>query len=269
MLARSTPYLDRRPDPADPLRLFCFHHAGGGAASFTGWREALGPAVAVFPVQLPGRERRAGEARITDMARLVDELDRQVGPWLDRPYAFYGHSLGALVGYALAQRRLARGNPAPVRLIAGAYPGPALAAPLSAVPELDDETLATLLVDIGGMSEVVRRYPEWTAAAIALLRDDLRICHSYRAPGTDRPLPCPIDVCTGLSDPLVSRADADAWAAHTTDRCAVHVLPGGHLFLTESRERLLRIVRGLLSGSAVLAAPLAEPTDATGASAGG
>lgn len=247
MMARSTLYLDRRPDPADELRLFCFHHAGGGASSFAGWREALEPAIAVFPVQLPGRERRASESRITDLTRLINELDKQVGPWLDRPYAFYGHSLGALIGYALAQRRLARGNPAPVRLIAGAYPGPALPAPLSAVPGLDDETLAALLVDIGGMSEVVRRYPEWTAAAIALLRDDLRICHSYRASASDHPLPCPVDVCTGISDPLVSRADADAWAAHTTAHCGVHVLPGGHLFVTECREHLLRMVADLLS----------------------
>lgn len=269
MPAKGTPYLDRRPDPADRLRLFCFHHAGGGAASFTGWREALGPAVAVYPVQLPGRERRAGEARITDITRLVDELDRQVGPWLDRPYAFYGHSLGALAGYALAQRRLARGHPAPARLIAGAYPGPALAAPLSAVPELDDETLAALLVDIGGMSEIVRRYPEWAAAAIALLRDDLKICHSYRAPAVDRRVPCPIDVCTGVSDPLVSRADAAAWAAHTTGPCEVHVLPGGHLFLMESRERLLSVVGGLLSGPAVLTAPARGPGGATEGGAGG
>jgi surfactin synthase thioesterase subunit len=248
---RSTPYLDRRPDPADELRLFCFHHAGGGAASFSGWQQALEPHVSVYPVQLPGRERRAGEARITDLGELIDDLNRQVGPWLDRPYAFYGHSLGALTSYVLAQRRLADGNPAPVRLIAGAYPGPALSAPLRGTSELDDEAVGALLVEIGGMSPIVRRYPEWSAAAIALLRDDLRICHSYRPPANDRPLPCPIDVCTGDSDPLISRADADAWTAHTTADCEVHVLPGGHLFLVESREHLLGVVASLLPGAAV------------------
>jgi surfactin synthase thioesterase subunit len=247
MTANGTRYLDRRPDPADGLRLFCFHHAGGGVASFAGWREALEPAVTVFPVQLPGRERRASERRITDLGTLVDQLDEQIGSWLNLPYAFFGHSMGALIGYALAQRRVARGHQAPVRLIAGAFPSPSLGAPLGHVANLDDDSVAALLERIGGMSEITRRYPLWTAAAVTLFRDDLRICHSYRPPAGDRPLPCPVDVCIGAADPLVSRADAEAWAANTMTGCQVHQFPGGHLFLTESRDQLLSVVRKVLA----------------------
>lgn len=245
--AARTRYLDREPGPAGESRLFCFHHAGGGASVFTGWPDALAPAVAVYPVQLPGREGRVAEPRIRELAVLVDELNDQLDFALTGQFAFYGHSMGALVAYALTQRRLALGRSLPAVLAVGAFPGPLLRAPLADVPDLSDERLADLLVAVGGMSETVRRYPAWTAAAITLLRDDLVLCHGSRPPGPD-PLPVPIRAFTGAGDPLMSRADAAAWAAHTTAGFQLDVVPGGHLFLRESPDRLLASLAATLAG---------------------
>ena len=241
-----TDWLDIAPHPADRLRLFCFHHAGGGASAFRGWRDALGPDIAVYPVQLPGREARIREPRITDLATAIAALDEAIGPWLEAPYALYGHSMGALLAYTLAGHRLARGARLPVRLLVGAFPGPPLRAPLAGVPELTDEQLADLLVRIGGMSETVRRYPDWTAAAVALLRDDLGICHGPR-PQAPPALPVPIDVFAGRDDPLVSTVDIESWAAHSTVGVRTRVLPGGHFFVHDNRTELLGLIRSVLS----------------------
>src|SRR5262249_32070036 len=92
-----TAYLPYPVDERAGTGLFCFHHAGGTASAFRTWRGELGPAVAVLPVQLPGRERRAAEPRFTQMAALVADLDRHLDGMLDPPYAFYGHSMGAIV----------------------------------------------------------------------------------------------------------------------------------------------------------------------------
>jgi pimeloyl-ACP methyl ester carboxylesterase len=104
-----TPYLISQPSEEPRLRLFCFHHAGGGASIFSGWPSVLGRLADVLPVQLPGRERRIREPRITDRAILVDELEHHLGPYLRRPYVFYGHSMGGLIAYDLAQQLLAPG----------------------------------------------------------------------------------------------------------------------------------------------------------------
>ena len=232
-----TGYLDRDPRPDDPLRLFCFHHAGAGASAFGSWRTALAPDIAVYPVQLPGRETRIGEPRITDFAALVDDLDRELDRHLTGDYALYGHSMGAAVSAALAARRVSRGRPLPAALLVGAYPGPHLGPPLS-VTGVSDADLVDLLVEIGGMSELVRRYPEWSTAAVGLLRADLDLLHSYR-PGLPVPLPIPITAYTGTDDPLVARTGVEQWAHHTTAGFGLRALPGGHFFLRDSAPALL------------------------------
>ncbi|MFC5663844.1 thioesterase II family protein [Kitasatospora misakiensis] len=243
----ATPYLAPAAGTDAELRLFCFHHAGGAASAYTGWQERLGPRISVLPVQLPGRERRAAEPRFTRIDALVADLDRQLDPLLDAPYAFYGHSMGALVAYRLTLLRAARGRSLPERLMVGAYPPPHLLAPIADALNLDDRDLARWLVDTGGMSELVLRYPDWVRSALELLRDDLRVCQSHR-PAGEPPLPCPIDVFAGEQDPLLPIDRVDGWARHTTAGCEVHALPGGHFFLHESSAVLLRTVALLLSG---------------------
>jgi surfactin synthase thioesterase subunit len=228
-------------------RLLCFHHAGGGASAFHGWQERLGPAVAVLPVQLPGRERRVTEPRFTDIDTLVADLDRQLGPLLDEaPYACYGHSMGALVAYRLTLLRAARGRRLPDRLMVGAYAPPHLLAPITEALEMTDERLARWLADLGGMSEVILAYPEWVASALSLLRDDLLVCRSHRPRG-DGPLACPIDVFAGEADPLLPLEHVSGWARHSTADCQVHTVPGGHFFIQESSSVFLPALASLLS----------------------
>lgn len=244
--AARTRYLDRDPDPADEVRLFCFHHAGGGASVFGSWAERLGPRAGVYPVQLPGREGRIREPRFRALAGLLPRLDAELDFAFDRPFAFYGHSMGALIAHQLAHHRHARARTLPSVLLAAAFPGPLLAAPLADASRLGDDQLSDLLVEVGGMSETVRRYPAWTAAAIALLRDDLTLCHSPR-PHPDRALPVPIHALTGADDPLVTSSDAAGWADHTTAGFTLDVLPGGHLFLRDPASTVLSTVETALA----------------------
>jgi len=238
-------WLTHEPGPGGRLRLFCFHHAGGAASAFADWPAALGPEVDVLPVQLPGREYRAGEPRIRDVATLVDELDRHLRPLLRTPYAFYGHSMGALVAYAFTRHLQAHNAPLPRRLLVGAYPAPHLGPPLRELTFRDDEDVARWLVSIGGMSAELLRYPAWAGAAVALLRDDLAVCHSYRHRETE-PLRVPIDVFRGASDPLLPAERVADWPLHTTAPAAIHTIAGGHFFVGDDPEGFFRALRAAL-----------------------
>src|SRR5579863_10285259 len=87
------------------LRLFCFPFAGGGASFFRGWRAVLGPGIQVAAAALPGREARSAEAPIDSFDALVDALAAALRPHLSgRPFAFFGHSMGAPLAFELARR---------------------------------------------------------------------------------------------------------------------------------------------------------------------
>jgi surfactin synthase thioesterase subunit len=242
---RPTAYLPYAADEPAGTRLFCFHHAGGTASAFSAWQHELGPKVAVLPVQLPGRERRAAEPRFTDMTALIADLDRSLDPLLDPPYAFYGHSMGAIVAYNLTRLRAARGQSLPFRLMVGAYPPPHVVAPITDALRLSDDQLARWLADLGGMSELILRYPDWVRAALALLRDDLLVCQSRSSPG-DRPLPCPIEAFVGENDPLLTLAEVAGWARHSSVGCRVHAMPGGHFFIHDSPSVFLHALAAAL-----------------------
>src|SRR5215213_9001369 len=112
------------PRPRASVRLFCFPYAGGGASVFRGWAEGLPEAVEVCPVQLPGRETRFLEPAYTRLPALVEALAESLTPHLDRPFVFFGHSLGALVAFELARRLRRDGGPGPDRLFASGCGAP-------------------------------------------------------------------------------------------------------------------------------------------------
>src|SRR5437763_16508873 len=86
------------------VRLFCFPFAGGGASTYYAWARPLSAqGIEMIAVQPPGRGNRLAERPYTDLASLVDAIGRAIQPMLDRRAAFFGHSLGALVAFALAR----------------------------------------------------------------------------------------------------------------------------------------------------------------------
>ncbi|ANW21322.1 thioesterase II family protein [Streptomyces clavuligerus] len=243
-----TRYL-RRGGPAadgDRLRIFCFPYAGGGASAYAGWQRRLGPTVDVQPVQLPGREGRMADPRFTDLRALVADLDEQLGPALDGPHVLYGHSMGALVAFALTQRRHALGRPLPQALLLSAHRAPHLPPPviISGRVENDDE-LVHGLATLGGLPAALLERPDWLAALLPVVRGDLKICASSGE--VERlPVPVPIHTFAGVDDQLVTPREIREWGAYTTASSESRVLPGGHFFIREQEAVFLEHLAGVL-----------------------
>lgn len=232
------------------MRLFCFHHAGGNPSAFARLPRALEPRQEVVAVRLADREAHI------DMRAVVAELDERLGPLLEGDFAFYGHSMGALIAYDLAVRRQRRGATGPRRLIAGACRAPGTSAAFASQHADSDDELIKTMLDIGGMSPEILDYPDWLRPALDLTRRDLGLCVSRDA--TDgEPLTCPIDVFHGSADPLVSAADVAGWADATIAGTTTHRFGGGHFFfLRESPDAFARRLAQVLAGA--VAAPFHE-----------
>lgn len=220
-----------------PVDLVCFHHAGGGAASFHPLRRALaevGAEAACEVVTLPGRGSRREEPRHVDadscVQALADELDEQ----LDRPHVLLGHSMGALLAYGLSQQRISRGLRPPEALIVASCRAPHRPEPALDLQLIDDHRLATQLARYGGLPTEVLDRPEWIELLMPTVRDDLRIVQSFRLADAT-PLPCPLYIFGGYDDPLVPLDALAAWSALSAQPQPVRLYRGGH-FLFRSPE---------------------------------
>ena len=237
----------RTPNPQARLRLFCFPYAGAGASIFRTWSDGLPADVEVCPVQIPGRGTRLMETPFTQLAPMVEALAQTIGPLLDKPFAFFGHSLGALVGFELARELRRQSGVQPVRLFVSADRAPQIPhrdRPIHALPE--GEFLAELR-RLNGIPGKVLEEVELMQIILPVLRADFAIYETY-VYSTEPPLNCPISTFGGLQDCRVSRGDLEAWRDQTSGSFSLRMFPGDHFFWNTTQPLLLQVLSRELRG---------------------
>lgn len=231
-----------RKSPAR-LRLFCFPYAGGGTPIYRDWQRLLPEEVEVCAAQLPGRGTRLQEPAFTDAGALVEALADAITPLLDLPFALFGHSMGAVIGFELA--RLLRDRPA--HLFVSGRPGPQSRLERDRMFDLPEDLFWERLRRLNGTPAEVIEHPELRELMLPMLRADFSVVETYvYRPGP--PLDIPLTAFGGVADAEVSREQVEAWGRETTGPFAARLVPGDHFFLNDPwpRELMLReIARGL------------------------
>lgn len=235
-----------RPHPTARLRLFCCAHAGAAGHVFHAWPAGLPPDIEVCAVQLPGRAFRLAEPAYTAVAPLVAALDAAAAPLLDRPFAIFGHSMGALVAFEWTRALRRRGGPQPERLCLSAFRGPHLPDPASPLHPLADDAFVTALQQRHGVLDDALADPELRALMLPVLRADFTVLETY-AHAREPALDLPLHAFAGSDDRGVPPRDVAAWALHAGRGFSLDVLPGGHFFLHTARADLLARLSRLLS----------------------
>lgn len=233
-------WLLRQPSEAARLRLFCLPYAGGSATIFAGWEQGMPDGVEVCPIQLPGRATRFDEPPFRQMEPLVRALAAELPPFLDRPFALFGHSMGAVIGFELARLLRATGGAEPQVLFVSA----------SRSPEIDDGKREYALPD----PEFVATLRRWNATPSELLDDrdaldlllpivraDFEVTQTYEY-RDGPPLGCRIRAFSGIGDECATPELMRPWSRHTTGSFSLSALPGGHFLLERSRAALLAIL---------------------------
>lgn len=231
-----------RPQPQARYRLFCFHYAGGSASLYRTWPTLLAemqPTLEVCAIQLPGRENRLREAPFTQMAPLIRSLLAVLRPELDRPFAFFGHSMGALVAYELAQALQNSGAPLPAHLFVSGRRAPSLPDPMPPLHRLPtDEMLRAIGQRYGNLPALLLEDAELKAIYAPLLQADFTLVETYQ-PSSLTQLACSLTALGGAHDALATEAELLAWRPLTQSRFAHRLFPGGHFYLQEQTNALL------------------------------
>jgi medium-chain acyl-[acyl-carrier-protein] hydrolase len=218
------------PRPAAAIRIFALPFAGGGASVFRPWALALPSWAELRAVQLPGRQDRISERPMTDVGAIVEALADVLVPDLSTPYAVFGHSMGALLGFELARTMRRHKLPAPVRLAVSGWPSPRVRSHASTLAELPDEEFIRAVGDLGGVPNTVFAAPDMLALALPALRADFAVCAGYEYE-LESPLEVPISAFGGSADPLTNRAALATWGEETTLGVSVRFYPGNHFYL--------------------------------------
>lgn len=230
-------------------RLFCFPYAGGGASAFRDWERLLPGDIELWAVQLPGREDRFSERPMEHIDDVLNALVPAVVPLLDRPYAFFGHSLGALVCWELAQSLRALQVMAPEHVFVSAYRPPQLERDRdSPLHKASDAELVEELRDMGGTPEDVLSNPELMRLFLPTMRADLAITETHvHRPG--EPLSCALAAFGGDDDPNVEQSELDSWAELTTGGFTRSIFPGHHFYLHDERSAVVSRLLELLDAT--------------------
>jgi surfactin synthase thioesterase subunit len=211
------------------LRLFCFHYAGGSAASFRDWQSLLPPYVEVVAVQLPGRENRFAEQAFQDMRPLTEAVaDAMAAGELDTPYAFFGFSMGARVALAVTHLLRERGLPQPSSMFAASSCAPFLGLPVRGWNE-SDEGLIAYLRELGGTAAEVFDSEELLDMYLPIVRADLTVVGTC-PPRGGLPLAVPLRAFTGADDTQAPAGLMRDWYRETSAGFSLTTVSGGHFF---------------------------------------
>jgi medium-chain acyl-[acyl-carrier-protein] hydrolase len=223
--------------------LFTFPYAGGGAGTYRQWQSAMPEDIEVCPVHLPGRERRFRETPFVRVEPLIESFAAAMLPWLDRPFALFGHSMGAIIAYELA--RLLAPRPAAsllLRVFLSARAAPHLPSTEPILHNLPDDEFIAELRQLKGTPEALLDDREAMRVMMPLVRADFQLTETYvHRPGP--PLRCGLSVFGGRDDVWVDEGMLQDWRAYTDGPFRLRMMQGDHFYINDAPDALLSAIR--------------------------
>lgn len=232
------------------LRLFCFPYAGGRPGIFRSWSDRLPHSVELCAITLPGRSVRDHEVPQSDIFSLAGELADAIGQRSDARFAFFGHSMGALLAYEVARELRARGYALPVHMFLSARGAVHCVAPRTTpVDAMSNDELIEHLTALGGTPQEILNDPRVMSIMMPMIRADFRALDRWKY-RPQKPLRIPISALAGRDDATVDVASVREWRQHTESEFCFYVLDGAHFFLHSEEPMLLDIIVRTLSADA-------------------
>jgi acyl transferase domain-containing protein/surfactin synthase thioesterase subunit len=251
-----------RPRTDAAIRLLCFPFAGGGAATYRPWTRYLDERIELVAIEPPGRQTRLDELPLRDLPTLVKQLVPALRPFLDKPFAVYGHCFGALVLFETVRALIRELGVAPAHVfVSGArppdelhrqqefevkllerllkIPGYSVFTPIHSQPE---EVFAEAILQFDIMAtETFLNDPELRRLILPVTRADFEMSAKYRYT-PEPPWDIPITCLTGLRDTYVSPENARSWSRFTRRRFQLFMVDTEHFLVVDDDQFVISVL---------------------------
>lgn len=224
-----------QPNSSATARLFIFPYAGGSPSSFNKWTVEFPNTIEVSIVHYPGRGSRFNEPPIKELSVLVEEIANAIQPELDKPFFFFGHSLGAVIAFELARRL----GTQPKILFVSACGAPHIPNPNRPIHSLSDSEFIKSLQELNGLPAEVAGNAELMELLLPVLRADFEAVENYQYTSSEQRLNCPIVAFGGSEDAHVDRTRLESWDHLTTGSFKSQYFSGDHFFINTARQPVI------------------------------
>ena len=235
---------NHRPNPNAPIQLVCFPYAGGNASVFREWQRAL-PDTELVAFEPAGRGRRFLEPPLRSMEAIASAASEALHRVIDRPFAIFGHSLGAIVGWEVGRQLSDAGVRPPLHLFVSGAAAPDDTARDRAIHSLPQTELIAELRKLNGTPPEILAHREMLELVLPSIRADFEASERYKY-REGKPLSCPVTAFAGLEDTHISRKQVEGWRNHCDGHFSLHTIPGDHFFIHTAADAVTHVIQSTL-----------------------
>lgn len=230
-------------DSAEEMNLLCIPYAGGGASVFFGWLKRLDPRIALYTVQLPGRENRIVDKPYSDIYDIIPDLMDEMEQLSDKPLVIFGHSMGAKIAYELEKALEAEGGGCEELIVSGSR-APFVPEP-DPICDLPDKEFLHELHRFAGTPAEILKNEEMMKFFMPLLRADFSMDEKYCDMQRVK-LSCPVTAFCGTEDNEAKEEDMLKWGEYS-DTFSLKTFSGSHFFIKTETVKLFRTLNEICS----------------------
>ncbi|MCX7748495.1 MAG: thioesterase domain-containing protein [Clostridia bacterium] len=232
------------------IKLFCFPYAGGSAAIYSRWRSQLDNRIELVPVELAGRGKRIKENFYENIPDAIEDIYGKIVPLAkEYEFAFFGHSMGSVIVYELCKRMIDHGLRQPIHVfVSGRYP-PHIKKREKLLHMLPLNEFKDEILEIGGTPREVFENEELSQIFVPIMKADYKLVETYKYVENNIKLDCGLTVFNGKFDKGVDLKDVYEWKKYTSCDSKFYEFEGGHFFIHNYTDEIVRIINETLACS--------------------
>ncbi len=226
------------------MNIILLHHAGGDKYSFNNLIRMLPPQIEGIALEVPGRGDRFGEPLLTDTDAIINDMYKQLTPYIQRPYMMLGFSMGTLVAFLLMEKIRNAGKSLPTHTFMFARESPDYFIGQFDQYKYESKAFWDCIVNFGGVPKALLQHPELMELYEPIMRADFEALGKYVYQEV-KPFNVNATVVLGEKD-KVKDEHAKTWQKHFIPEIEMVKMDGGHFFIFENIEAVSKLIKSKL-----------------------